>query len=253
MENLKKALEYKEMYKKSFKKNPIFDKETYEVKLSFICSTVFIISIVFLNKYNEISNLTEVLKNLLLYVGAGLISMLGFIISGLAIASGTISNKMAYEIDKKGKFNSIVSILFSFYYIGRIIGILIASYFISYILISVNLPLNNIIYYLGGFILSYGFFFVIFYAVSLLGTCINLFALSYKYWRESDTEGDNIETNILEEFNSARIDALISLLFKEDIIKDKESYLNEIESIINENYQENLRKILIKEANNYYK
>jgi MFS family permease len=241
------------MYKKSFEKNPMFDKEKYEVKLSFICSIIFIISIVSLNQCNEISNLTEVLKNLLLYIGAGLISMLGFIISGLAIASGTISNKMAYQIDKKGRFDSILSILFSFYYIGRIIGILIASYFISYVFISVSLPLYNILYYVGGVILAYGFFFVIFYSVSLLETCINLFTLSYKYWRESDSEENSSETNILAEFNSARVDALVSILFKEDIIEDKESYLNEIENIINENYQENLRERLIKEANNYYK
>lgn len=250
MKKLNELVTFKEMYKKAFDKNPFFDKSKFEVKISVLFSVIFIVALLLLKNNNDISSLTEVLKNLTLYIGAGLISMLGFIISGLAIASGTISNKMTHEINKKGKFDSLVSILFSFYYIGKVIGIFVALYFISYLFISIDIDLVIWIYYLLGVVLSYGFFFIIFYSVSLLQTCINLFILSYKYW--SETEISKNEESILEEFNSARIDALTRIMFEKNIIEEKETFLNELTTVINNDYSGEIKEKLIKQVNYYY-
>ena len=249
MEKFDDMITFKSMYKDSFKKNPLCDLKKLEVKLSIISSIIFTIAMILLVRNNDVTNLTEVIKNLLLYIGAGLISMLGFIISGLAIASSTISNKMAYNIDKQGKFKNILSILFSFYYIGKVIGFLIVTYFICYIFISIEIPINLFLYYIIGIFLAYGFFFTIFYSVSLLETCLNLFTLSYKYWRKYEIKENN---SLLEEFNSARIDALVNILYENKLIDNKEKFIDQVKCIVNDNYEENLKERLSKTIEEYY-
>lgn len=249
MEKLDDMITFKNMYKDSFEKNPLCDLSKPEVKLSIVSSIIFTISMILLVTNNDVASLTEVIKNLLQCIGAGLISMLGFIISGLAIASSTISNKMAYNIDKQGKFKKILSILFSFYYIGKVIGFLIIIYFICYIFISIEVPINLYLYYIIGIFLSYGFFFTIFYSVSLLETCLNLFILGYKYWRNSEVKENY---SLLEQFNSARIDAIVNILYKNELINNKEEFIDEVKHIVNDNYEENLKEILSKTIEEYY-
>lgn len=53
---------------------------------------------------------------------------------GLAIISGTIGYKVTRQIVKEEKFKSLLLILFSFFYIGRFVGIN------SYFSLAIRLP-----------------------------------------------------------------------------------------------------------------
>lgn len=182
-ESWKKVQSYKEIKEKSVVKNPIFCITKTENIWAILFTLVTVCVLLLLVETTDITVVTEVLKNLMLYIGAGLISMLGFIISGLAFASGTLSNEIIDKINEQGKFDSLQQILFSFWYIGRITGISIGLFFITYIIISINLPLNLLLFLCISIPLSYCFYYIIFYCVSLLKTCFNLFSVRFLYWK----------------------------------------------------------------------
>ncbi|MGP4078541.1 hypothetical protein ACTWQL_01395 [Pseudalkalibacillus sp. R45] len=192
--------DFKSLYKltKSMREKgelePILNFKEFEVYFSLICSLISTIVIYFFVNTNLDSNITFIVtttQNILLYTIAGLIGMLGFIVSGLAIVSGTTSSKVIEIMINKEKFNYLLSVLFSFFYIGLIIGVLIFVNIILYFIIGINAKFSFPIYILLVFIMSYGVFFTLFYIVSLLGTCINIFILNYIYSKE-DKNGEDI-------------------------------------------------------------
>ncbi|MBC2581389.1 hypothetical protein [Clostridium sp. DJ247] len=251
MDLLKNPLEFKDLYKKAFKKNPLFDGSKIEVKLAMAFTIVSLILLWILLIKNNDTSITSILLNLMLYIGSGLISMLGFIISGLAIASGTINNKIAHRMNIKGKFDSILAILFSFYYIGRVIGLVIICYFLAYIVVSIDLPIISWLYFIVAFILAYGFLFSVFYSVSLLKTCLNLFVLNYKYWFIEQSE-EKSEENFADAFNSVRIDTLTKILLEKGIILDKDSFQKKLKETIDKDYDGQIKNDLLKKTDEYY-
>ena len=174
-------LTFKGLYKKAFKKDPLIDFKKPEAYISAIITIIILIFLFILYQSNNIDTITSIIQNLLLYIAAGLIGMLGFIISGLSIISGTLGKEKVEHIKANGTFENLLSILFSFYYIGIVIGFLIVIYFVTYIIISIDIEMNFIFYIIWGGLISYGFLFSIFYSVSLLNTCIQIFILNYGY------------------------------------------------------------------------
>ena len=159
-------------------------KEIYnqvESKLAFLVSCAIIMILVFL--FNNISEkeYNELIKDLLNIGLTTVIGLLGVIISGIAIFTGTITNKLVKNIDNDDKAVSLVGILFSFYYIGVIIGMSTVLYIIMYLFWYSHIEVSVTKIYLVGFILVYFYFYSIFYSISLIGTCLKLFFVSYKF------------------------------------------------------------------------
>lgn len=159
-------------------------KELYnqvESKLSLLVSVIIIIILVFL--FNNISEkeYNALIKELINMGLTTVIGLLGVIISGIAIFTGTITNKLVKNIDNDDKAVSLVGILFSFYYIGVIIGISTVLYIIMYLFwySYIEISVSKICFV--GFILVYLYFYSIFYSISLIGTCLKLFFVSYKF------------------------------------------------------------------------
>ncbi|MGR0330349.1 hypothetical protein COI41_15555 [Bacillus toyonensis] len=190
--------DFKSLYKLSKsiseeKKEPIFNYKEFEVYFSLICSVILTIVIVFFvitNLENNMSFIVSTTQNMLLYTIAGLIAMLGFIVGGLAIISGTMSSKVIQVIIDEKKYEYLLTVLFSFFYIGFIIGILIVLSIILYFVIAINIKFYFFIYILITLLMSYGVFFTLFYTVSLLGTCINIFIINYIYSQEEIKKKD---------------------------------------------------------------
>jgi len=224
-----KHLKFKSLYKEAFDKNPLLDYTKIECYLSVIMSIITVIILYFLYKQNSASVLTGILQNAILYTGICLLGMLGFIISGLAIISGTVSNKIADEINKDGNFDTLLSILFSFYFIGAIIGFSSILYFISYFIVFLNFKFILILYLASAFILIYLVFFSILYSVSLLGTCINMFVINYNYSVNCDTKSDN---SLDEIFNAFRIDALTYTMINKDDEVTLAQFINNLKMCI---------------------
>lgn len=162
-------------------------KEFYygpEALMAFLLSIV--VSIIFIKIFKDIDNnkFNEMIRNVLMNLSIALIGMLGFIVGGLAILSGTIPNKIIKKIEKENKIKSLIGIFFSFYFIGSLIGISICGFLTMYLLTYIDLPIND--KYVGtiSFIFSYLFTFNIFYAIALLGTCIKIFMVNYRFSEE---------------------------------------------------------------------
>ena len=190
--------DFKSLYKltKSMREEkelePIINYKEFEVYFSIICSLILTTVIFLFVKTNIDSNMNYIVtttQNMLLYTIAGLIGMIGFIVSGLAIVSGTTSSKVIGIMIEKRKFNYLLTVLFSFFYIGLIIGILIVLSITLYFIMGINVNFSFSIYIIIVFLMAYGVFFTLFYTVSLLGTCINIFIINYLYSKEDQNEG----------------------------------------------------------------
>lgn len=164
-------------------------KEFFTDKSSYIAVVVAFVMIFifgFLYRTTEIEVFNNIIQNLMGIIIGSLVGLLGFIISGMAIFTGTITNKLVSNIDADGKAHSLVGILYSFYFVGAVIGIAIVLFTIMYVFSYSILPVSllAIIIIAGG--LSYLFTWIIFYSVSLLGTCLKLFLVSYKYYDKNE-------------------------------------------------------------------
>jgi len=166
MNELIKSYDYKTLRKTLDNTNYLLDIRKFEVYFSLICSllvTGIIIIFAITNvDDNHVKDIVTTTQNILLNSTFGLLGMLGFIISGLAIISGTIGYKVTQQIIQQKKFQSLLSILFSFFYIGRFVGITIILFVSSYFIMGISLKFNIYLYGFMSFLLSYCLFFSIF-------------------------------------------------------------------------------------------
>lgn len=159
-------------------------KELYKSKeaiLSFIISILSSIIWCYIFDTVSIDVFNQIIREFTLSIFSALIGMLGFIISGLAILTGTITKKLIDSINNKGLVKHLISILYSFYFIGAFIGVVIFAYILMYLLSFSDLPATYFYVAIISFILSYLFCFAILYSIALLGTCLRIFILSYKF------------------------------------------------------------------------
>jgi len=170
---LKNTKKWKELYNQ---------KESILAMILALLFTVFLVGICMVTPFEKFN---ELLLQVLYLIISAATGMLGFIISGLAIFTGTITNRLVKNIDADDKITALVGILFSFYFIGAFIGISIFIYFLGYILLLSELTFYFECFLMLTVIIAYLFSFSILYSVSLLGTCIRLFFVSYKYSSES--------------------------------------------------------------------
>lgn len=152
-----------------------------EALVSLILGLLSSLLIIKLSESMPMSEFQDFIGGTLLALSAGLIGMLGFLISGLTIISGSLSNKILKNIDEEKKFSHLMSIVFTFYFDGALIGLTLALFLLSYLSINTNLLISLTAFYGIIFICSYLFWFTIVYSVMLLGTSIRLLILGYFY------------------------------------------------------------------------
>lgn len=109
----------------------------------------------------------------------GMLTILGLSLAGLAIVTSTMGEGFVSIIIKRDKLNTLLSIIFNFYFSGFVIGLTIVSLTISLICIKLPLESNLSLFIILTLINSYLVFFSVIYAVMLLGTCIRLFITKY--------------------------------------------------------------------------
>lgn len=127
---------------------------------------------------NKLSSLIETLIS-------SQIGLLAFIIAGVTILIGSLNNEILEIIDINDVAEYLLDLIFSFYYIAAFIGLSIILLIFTYIFILIPLPH---IYYIFLIFSIFNTFFVIYsltYSLSLIGTCIRIFLLKYKFWEIS--------------------------------------------------------------------
>ncbi|MFZ3580503.1 hypothetical protein, partial [Virgibacillus sp. DJP39] len=91
--------------------NYIIDIRKFEVYFSLVCSIVLTLLSYFIITESDtyIVQFINYSRSLILSSAIGLIGMLGFIISGLAIISGTVGNKVTRKMIEQKKYKSLLS------------------------------------------------------------------------------------------------------------------------------------------------
>jgi len=233
---------FRQLYKESFRINPFYDFAKFEVRISFVFAILLTIVGYFATSTStNISDLGSTVANVVSLSAFGLMGLLGFTISGLAIISGTISTQVTHRVVMKSKFKSLQAILFSFWYLGLVSGLTLTCLIIIYFVFLINLPFRVAFFELGVLVLSYAVFFCIFYAVSLLGTCIEIFKINYFYSIRGEEDVDKDDAALLD----IKIQTIMSYLHRNGVIKDKIEFTIEARAVINALYPEDVRDKLL--------
>ena len=190
---MKKANDFKYYYKKTgffqllFKTRKLIelvDIRNFEVLIPlFLTIAAYFLSE---NLYNGVDfySVLESVKTVTIGIATAFISLLGLIISGLAITTGTISKKVAKNIEEVEKADALMEIMYSFYFISFFIGLTILMLLTFYFLTFTNLGIDLFTFRLLFLLAVYFVSFDIFYSISLIGTCLSVFLIYYKYSKE---------------------------------------------------------------------
>jgi MFS family permease len=155
-----------------------------EALVSLILSIIFTVAFYFISGPLSEDKFNELIRSLLLNITAGLISVLGFTVGALAIMSGTISNRLVNKVVEEEKIKYLMGVIYSFYFSGVVIGCTIISFLFMYLISYSNLQVTAIAMIGVSMFLSYFFWFSIIYSIALLGTCVRIFLLNYKFSQE---------------------------------------------------------------------
>lgn len=160
---------YRELYK------------TNEAKVAICCAIFFTADIHFLIVSTTFSEMIEVSRDILGILISGMLGLLGFLVTGLAMMASIITQKAVKKIDSEGKTKSLAGILFSFYFEGAMVGLNIFLMIFFYIFLASNVHIQACAFIFATLCMTYIFSFTILYAVTLLGSCINFFFVNVYY------------------------------------------------------------------------
>ncbi|GBF34173.1 hypothetical protein DCCM_3285 [Desulfocucumis palustris] len=69
--------------------------------------------------------------------------MLGFLVGGLAIISGTISNKILKNINAEEKSDHLINVVYAFYFNGALVGFTLVLFLSFYLSLYTNWPISE--------------------------------------------------------------------------------------------------------------
>jgi hypothetical protein len=171
-------------------KDILLSKEAFfSLAFSILISTLLIINLDLAHantQPNEFQEFMSSIKSIILTILGGFFSLLGFTIGGLALLTGTIGKNVIIRINQKKKIDSLISIIFNFYFSGMLNGLSVFILIIDYIIILFPKQINFTLFIVMTTFSSYLVIFSILYSVLLLGTCIRIFLLRFYYENEEN-------------------------------------------------------------------
>ena len=143
--------------------------------ISCILSIILITVIIRLTYIINYPKLADMLVSIDIALFPALIGLLGFLIAGIALLASVITDKALIVLDKQNIVETFVDLLFSFYFIGSILGITIFLLIVDYFLLKI--PQDTYVWFFIVMlcITIYLMIYSILYTIALLGTCINTF------------------------------------------------------------------------------
>ena len=191
---------------------------------------------------NNISDFNTMIRNITLNLSVGYMSLLGFVIAGLALTSGTTSMKSVDNIKKENKFKKLVSIFFSFAFLGFIIVLsLIVLLFIHLCSYIVSMYVTNLNLMVISLLSTYLFWFSILYSIGLLGTCINIFILNYSFYKDKQVDS-NMDSML--NYKSLAINNALMISTMLEVMKKKGIVTHEVfDAEFNKNFDGNFEEM----------
>ena len=149
---------------------------------------ISVIFTIFITKFAAIDSINFITfaRNFSLTVIGPSIGMLGFIIAGVAILTGAANNNIIKNINRDKKTKAFILVMFSFYFISVILGLSIGLFVFDYILTWINNGINSIAVAIFALISCYLLSFSIIYSIALLGSCIKMLLVIYRYSGQSN-------------------------------------------------------------------
>lgn len=157
-------------------------KDIYDFK-SLECNLAIIFTILFLCVFILVASMEGkdvTINKIMIYldnIGVALIGLLGFIVTGLSILTGMISSKVVAHLQSRKKMDLLEKILLSYYLLGILSASMIMEigvlHFLSMLSIESNFLIDSILVIINVYI----FTFIIFYAVKLIGNCLEIFCI----------------------------------------------------------------------------
>lgn len=239
--SLKKIIEYK-------KYKDLYDFYSLECRVALLMMVIMDITFATLKTKSDTNTIILDYISYLDTIGIALIGFLGFIVTGLAILTGAISSAVVKRLQEKKKIQALEKILLSFYLLGLVSAIIIILSFILHFVSK--LPFNsigqlNII--LLSFI-SYLIVFSIFYAVKLIGNCLELFFI-ISNMQISDDVNEKTKSYVEQKFNYYQFLALKKAVLINHLISI-EDYADEIKKMIETDNLSEQEKTLCMEMHN---
>lgn len=220
----------------------IYDFSSLECRVALISSIlldiIFIICACHIGLDNTVGKCIEMLDN----IGISLIGFLGFIVTGLAILTGAISSKVVKRFQDVNKMTALERILLSFYLIGLISSFVIIAAFILHFIVVIPIHSVWVIDIILLSLLSYLIIFTIFYAVKLIGNCLELF-----YIINSMQLTDDNPIDYKAKYNNYRITALEKVELSVTSISQVQNYKQTVKELIeNDDISLEERQILLR-------
>lgn len=187
----------------------LIDYKGLEVPIS-VFATLFVeIILLIWNRHETLNKILSALDSTITGIGFAMIGFLGFVVTGLAILTGAISSKIVKRLKVRKKMNALERILLSFYLLGFVCAMVILCSLIFHLFILLPLDTCLIVIIIVVAIYSYFTCFAIFYAVKLIGNCLELFLLINEM--EIVESGMNRSEQIEKRYYEYRIMALEKL------------------------------------------
>ena len=186
----------------------VFDFASIECKIALISAIALAGVSYFSTRNNTLENINILISALTKDIAVALISFLGFTVSGLAILTGVISKKEVQTVMRARKIEHLEKILLSFYLLGLVTAITVVGLICCFIFGVNDSVFSERSFIVLVFVFSYLVVFVLFYAVKLIGNCLEIFFIV-----NSDEETG--ESNSLKQiYNAYRLTALESVCLK---------------------------------------
>lgn len=217
----------------------LFDFRSIECIVSII--SVIIINVIFYiaEKHLGLDTLVNEGVAFIDNIGMTLIGFLGFIVTGLAILTGAISSKVVKHLQDRDKMKPLEKILLSFYLLGIITAFEILCIIFLHFICLLPLPSIKIINIIVLSMLTYLTIFIVFYAVKLIGNCLELFYILNNMQIIEDDYKD-----YKNKYNNYRICALEKIVLTQTSPDTINDYENTILNLINNDNISNQEKQL---------
>lgn len=210
----------------------LIDYKSLEVSISVFTTLLVEIILLIWNRHENLNKILSALDSTITGIGFAMIGFLGFVVTGLAILTGAISSKIVKRLKVRKKMNVLERILLSFYLLGFVCAIVILFSIIFHLLILLPLDTCLIVIIIALAIYSYFTCFAIFYAVKLIGNCLELFILINEM--EIVESGMNRNEQIEKRYYEYRIMALEKLYLSKGSEVKLADYKQTISQLIND-------------------
>lgn len=211
----------------------------FEVRAAIIITYIFVTFLfVILDFYGSFYQYQEMLQQILIVVIGGEFTLLGMSLAGMAIITAMFSPEMIKVISRVDKKDTINRVLSQFEFSALNLGIhLICLLLVLFALASDKEIINFPVFIVFFTILSYYFFFNLFYVIALIGNCIKINEI-----KNICNSIESIDKPNISIANELRIDYILAILLKERGIS-RELFLKDLLLMIEQSNIQEKQKV----------